>query len=181
VVSISWSSPDSHVWTAGEVLTAANMNTYIRLNLDFLYSAPAARVHHTGAFGITTTFAKVTGLVFDYNVGGFTINTDTLVIPITGIYAVTYGCGSINGPSNAATAGMLQARLVDWNGVELSHAGLANAAAGYFNSVSGADQLSLAVNSVLALQLVCTAASQFADPANGNHMPCWISAALRSG
>jgi hypothetical protein len=37
VVSISWTSPDSHVWTAGEVLTASNMNTYIRLNLDFLY------------------------------------------------------------------------------------------------------------------------------------------------
>jgi hypothetical protein len=37
VVSISWASPDSHVWTAGEVLTASNMNTYIRLNLDWLY------------------------------------------------------------------------------------------------------------------------------------------------
>jgi hypothetical protein len=37
----AWSNPDSHVWTAGEVLTAANMNTYIRLNLDFLYGDTA--------------------------------------------------------------------------------------------------------------------------------------------
>jgi hypothetical protein len=44
VVSISWASPDAHVWTAGEVLTAANMNTYIRLNLDFLYGDTAWQV-----------------------------------------------------------------------------------------------------------------------------------------
>jgi hypothetical protein len=34
---MAWTPPDNHVWTANEVLTASNMNTYLRLNLDFLY------------------------------------------------------------------------------------------------------------------------------------------------
>jgi hypothetical protein len=38
---MAWTNPDSHIWTAGEVLTAANMNTYVRLNLDFLYGDTA--------------------------------------------------------------------------------------------------------------------------------------------
>jgi hypothetical protein len=38
---MAWTNPDSHIWTAGEVLTAANMNTYVRLNLDFLYGDAA--------------------------------------------------------------------------------------------------------------------------------------------
>ena len=38
---MAWTNPDSHVWTTGETLTAANMNTYIRLNLDFLYGDTA--------------------------------------------------------------------------------------------------------------------------------------------
>lgn len=33
---MAWSPPDNHVWTTGEVVTATNMNTYIRLNLDQL-------------------------------------------------------------------------------------------------------------------------------------------------
>lgn len=33
---MAWTAPDSHVWTTGEVVTATNLNTYIRLNLDAL-------------------------------------------------------------------------------------------------------------------------------------------------
>lgn len=31
---MAWTDPSGHVWTTGETVTAANMNTYIRLNLQ---------------------------------------------------------------------------------------------------------------------------------------------------
>ncbi len=31
---MAWTDPAGHVWTTGETVTAANMNTYIRLNLE---------------------------------------------------------------------------------------------------------------------------------------------------
>lgn len=39
-----WTDPGSHIWTTSEVVTAASMNTYIRLNLSFLGSTSSATV-----------------------------------------------------------------------------------------------------------------------------------------
>ncbi len=33
---MSWTAPSGHVWATGEIVTAANMNTFIRLNLEDL-------------------------------------------------------------------------------------------------------------------------------------------------
>lgn len=54
---MAWTDPSGHVWVTGETVTAANMNTYIRLNLQ--ETAPAVvttagdRVVATGANAIT--------------------------------------------------------------------------------------------------------------------------------
>lgn len=34
---MSWTAPSGHVWATGEIVTAANMNTYIANDLTFLY------------------------------------------------------------------------------------------------------------------------------------------------
>jgi hypothetical protein len=34
---MAWTAPSGHVWAVGEVLTAANLNTYSANNLSFLY------------------------------------------------------------------------------------------------------------------------------------------------
>lgn len=38
---MAWTAPDNHIWATGEVVSAANMNTYIRLDLDYLYGDSA--------------------------------------------------------------------------------------------------------------------------------------------
>jgi hypothetical protein len=34
---MAWTNPDTHIWAVSEVVSAANMNTFLRLNLDYLY------------------------------------------------------------------------------------------------------------------------------------------------
>jgi hypothetical protein len=95
VVSISWASPDSHVWTAGEVLTASNMNTYVRLNLDFLYGLTyplgRGRAYLTATPGVTggannlvpfDTLSYQTGTPWD-------LTNHRFVAPVAGDYLAT--------------------------------------------------------------------------------------------
>lgn len=48
---MSWSAPLGHVWTTSEVVTAANMNTYIRLNLLALNT----RLDHSNSIATSET------------------------------------------------------------------------------------------------------------------------------
>ncbi len=58
---MAWSSPSGHVWTTGEVVTAANMNTYIRLNLEDL-DRRTVTVFSTVATSETTTSTSYVSL-----------------------------------------------------------------------------------------------------------------------
>lgn len=49
---MTWTDPALHVWTTGEVVTAAVMNTYVRLNLLALYDAPWCRAYSTVALSV---------------------------------------------------------------------------------------------------------------------------------
>lgn len=36
-----WTDPSTHIWAAGEILTAGHMNTYLEANLAYLYGDTA--------------------------------------------------------------------------------------------------------------------------------------------
>ncbi len=59
-------------WAVGDVLTAADMNTYVRDNVSFLANPPKVRCYNSGA--ISTTTATFTKLTFDTN----RVNIDTM-------------------------------------------------------------------------------------------------------
>jgi hypothetical protein len=93
------------VWTAGEVLTASNMNTYIRLNLDFLYNAGGyrARGYATAVQAIpnaTVTAVSLNAVSYDSN-ANFNTGTGLYTAPAAGYYqavgSIKYGYGGVGG------------------------------------------------------------------------------------
>lgn len=56
---MAWTAPSGHVWTTGEVVTAANMNTYIRLNLEDLGRRTVAVFDSVATSQTTTSTAYV--------------------------------------------------------------------------------------------------------------------------
>jgi hypothetical protein len=58
---VAWTTP--RTWVAGELITAAMMNTHVRDNFVALDSPPAARVYHSSGQVITTS--TETALNFD--------------------------------------------------------------------------------------------------------------------
>lgn len=73
---MAWTDPGAHIWTTSEVVTAANMNTYVRLNLSFLGSTSTATV--------TTSETKTGGTYGDLATSGpaVTITTGTKALVI---------------------------------------------------------------------------------------------------
>jgi hypothetical protein len=63
---MTWSSPDLHVWTTGEVVSATNMNTYIRDDLDYLYGDTG----WTNVTSFTNSWGNYTGFVTRYMMVG---------------------------------------------------------------------------------------------------------------
>lgn len=62
----TWTDPKT--WTAGDVLTAAEMNTYVRDNVDFVYTRPSARAYKDANSTISTatwTAPSLTGEEWD--------------------------------------------------------------------------------------------------------------------
>ncbi len=57
---MSWSTP--RTWAVGELVTAANMNTYISDNLSYLYSAVAAEIELFGSSMWSSNTSGCTGL-----------------------------------------------------------------------------------------------------------------------
>lgn len=47
-----WTDPGGHVWTTGEMVTAANMNTYIKDNLLAIWLPPSCRAFHNANVSI---------------------------------------------------------------------------------------------------------------------------------
>jgi hypothetical protein len=77
---MSWTSPASHIYATGEVVTASTMNTYIEANLVFLGGSAGASV----LGGQTTTSTTYTDLS---TVGpAVTLNTLTTALVSVGAY-----------------------------------------------------------------------------------------------
>lgn len=53
---MAWTSPDSHVYAVGEVVTAATLNTFVRLNLDAV--SQSLQVIEANGGAITTPTVK---------------------------------------------------------------------------------------------------------------------------
>lgn len=84
-----WTTPKT--WAAGEVLTAANLNLYLRDNTEMMgASRPSARIFQTATTTLTTGVAG--NVLFDtetFDVGGLhstSLNTDRMTISTGGLY-----------------------------------------------------------------------------------------------
>jgi hypothetical protein len=90
---MAWTPPDNHVWTAGEVLTASNMNTYIRLNLDYLYGLTTLL-----SSGYNETAAVNAAATGTYDVITFALGLATRpsTVVINGVVWFGYGSGWVN-------------------------------------------------------------------------------------
>lgn len=62
---MSWSSPSNHVWATGEIVTAANMNTYIGNDLLFLYGYSGGML----AGGYAASTSTVSGITTETTSG----------------------------------------------------------------------------------------------------------------
>ena len=103
---MSWTNPDNHVWTTGEIVTAANMNTYIRLNLDYSTSALGATV----ASLETTTSTSFTDLsTVGPTVTMSSLGTSAIVI----MSALQWNSGNNNSIAGWAATGALVASAID--------------------------------------------------------------------
>lgn len=58
---MAWTAPSGHVWVTGEIVTAASLNTYVRLNLEDLdrRTAPTQATVLTEESTSTTTFGDL--------------------------------------------------------------------------------------------------------------------------
>lgn len=81
-------------WTAGEIVTAANMNQQVRDNISFLANPPACRVYNNANIS-TTSGASALALTFNserYDTDGMhstSVNTDRITINTAGLYVIT--------------------------------------------------------------------------------------------
>ena len=113
---MAWTDPAGHVWVTGEVVTAANMNTYVRLNLEALRNAPACRVFNSSAISVATgalVLLTFNSERFDNDgIHSTTTNTGRLTCVTAGAYLIT-GAFSFA----ASAAGSQRSGLVRLNGV----------------------------------------------------------------
>ena len=96
-----WTTPKT--WAAGEVLTAANLNLYLRDNTEMMgASRPAARI--VQGTGTTLTSGVGANLLFDtesFDVGALhstSVNTDRMTISTAGLYLFQ---ATVSFPANA--------------------------------------------------------------------------------
>ena len=90
---MAWTDPAGHVWVTGEVVTAANLNTYVRLNLEALYDAPFCRAFASAALGVAsitiTALALNTESQDNDAIHSTATNTTRFTPPTAGGYLVT--------------------------------------------------------------------------------------------
>jgi hypothetical protein len=85
---MAWSAPATYV--VGEVLTSANLNTYLSANMQFLATPPAWRVHREGAYNLTN--ATPTTMPYDTvdfdSASGWQSGINKYEIQVAGTYKV---------------------------------------------------------------------------------------------
>lgn len=92
---MAWTDPAAHVYVTGEVVTAATLNTYVRLNLQALWDSPACRAHNTSTISLPN--AAHTALTLPSErwdndaIHSTTTNTSRLAPPTLGTYIIGGG------------------------------------------------------------------------------------------
>jgi hypothetical protein len=88
----------THGWTSGEVVTAANLNTYVNDNLNALASPPFCDVYATTPGNTSGTAGTFTAIPFDSENADSTgtmhstaTQTSRITVPIDGLYHVEGG------------------------------------------------------------------------------------------
>ena len=101
---MAWTSP--RTWTVGETLTAANMNTHVRDNLNWLANdRPRCRANMTGSQNITdsTQTAVQFGGIDSFDVGAMhdpASNNTRLTVPSGGGGVYMFGVDNIGWQAN---------------------------------------------------------------------------------
>jgi hypothetical protein len=92
---MAWNTPKT--WNVGDILTASDMNTYVRDNTAFLNAPPSARVYNDANISInndTTTALTFNTERFDTDtIHNTSTNTNRLTCQTAGLYLI-YGCVS---------------------------------------------------------------------------------------
>ena len=103
---MAWTGPYP-TWAVGQISQASDWNTYVAGNASWLAVRPSGRIYANSS---TTTVSgtPITLLLgaTDYLQGGMTTGTNTLVIPVTGVYLVSWSVGW----------GTVGAAGIDWAG-----------------------------------------------------------------
>jgi hypothetical protein len=107
------------LFTAGQILTAAQMNTYIRDNINFLYKPPMCVLNSTTPVGITasvnTDILYSTESVDTDTMHSTTVNTGRITINTAGVYVVN---AQLAMAGSGADGSRVLARIVK-NGTEI--------------------------------------------------------------
>ena len=89
---MAWTDPAGHVWVTGEVVTAANLNLYVRLNLEALRNDPAALVFNSAAISVpnaATTFLTFNSEHYDNDgIHSTVTNTGRLTCVTPSVYNI---------------------------------------------------------------------------------------------
>lgn len=90
-----WTDPSGHIYSPGEVLTAATMNTYVEQNLHFLgYTRPSCQVTSSVATVIPTGVANGVGFNTEFfktdaGMHSNVTNNSYLTATVAGVYMVS--------------------------------------------------------------------------------------------
>ena len=102
---MTWSTP--RTWTSSEVVTAANVNTYISDNLTALGTPPFADVYATAPGNTSGTSSTFTAISFNseisdtYSMHDPSTNPTRITVPWDGVYMVNGGFTIANQASAA--------------------------------------------------------------------------------
>lgn len=92
---MAWTDPAAHVYVTGEVVTAATLNTYVRLNLQALYDAPFCRANNNTNIvipsGAHTALALPAERWDNDAMHSTTVNTSRLTATTPGAYVMGGG------------------------------------------------------------------------------------------
>jgi hypothetical protein len=134
---MAWTTPKT--WSVAEVLTAANMNTYLRDNTDWLgTSHPHCRVFNSAAISIPN--ATGTALTFDsesYDVGAMhstSTNTGRITVPTGGAGVYLVG-GQVSWAGNATGVRQVQVRINAGTALGINEQVSASAASANWQSI----------------------------------------------
>ena len=91
---MAWTDPASHIYTVGEIVSAATLNTFVQANLAFLGTPPSVQVWNNFAETITNNTNTVLGMNVeqaktDAGMHSNSTNNTRLICTVTGKYLVT--------------------------------------------------------------------------------------------